>query len=247
MRRKPPDHELVEAIQRVQIFSAAFVERHVLQQVQEKVIAIPMQGSIDFHEPRDQRILEYMIQIAKSFPPLLQGSRFPSALLLVLWLAECRAAELGYLLEGEVDLPYPTPDKQRVYKAKFPLCLFPITCLSCNQALSGDKDRIFCNSSCRSNWTTLKEQFARISDLASKNQSVLGSYGTLLSAYSLFIHNPNYKGYQTRDPEAYEQYHKLHKQGVITLFQNKDGIPVDLQGRELPDAYLITDLEDVLV
>jgi hypothetical protein len=113
MRRKPPGQELVSAIQRLQIFSAALVERLNIQHFQAKGIDIQTPGTTVFHEPREQRVLEYMLQISKVIPSQLDGSRFPSTLLLLLWLAERRVSELGYLLEGEVGLPYPTPGSHR--------------------------------------------------------------------------------------------------------------------------------------
>ncbi|WP_373533594.1 hypothetical protein [Vampirovibrio sp.] len=187
-----------------------------------------------------------MLQISKVIPSQLQGSRFPSTLLLLLWLAECRASELGYLLEGEVGLPYPTPGKQQVYKAEFPLCLYPTTCLSCGRLLQGEPRQRFCNGTCRSDWSTMKEQFVCISQLAATGQSVLDAYGTVLNAYSLFIRNPNYLSYQSRNPEIQARREALLNQGLITLYKDIEGKPVDLQGNSLPSAELITDIEDIL-
>lgn len=52
-----------------------------------------------------------MLEFAKFFPDKLEDNRFPGMCLLFLWLAECRLSELGYLLEGEVALHYPTLKK----------------------------------------------------------------------------------------------------------------------------------------
>lgn len=246
MRRKPPDKELLTTIQRVQTFSAAYIERHTLHQLQKKMPLPVLNGSIAFHDPKDQLVLEYMIQIGKALPAQLKGTQFPSVILLLLWLAECRASQLGSLLEGEVKMPYPILDQQWVYKARFPQCLYPSTCLACGQTLPPKNQQMFCKSSCRSIWTTVEEQFDRISQLARSKDSVPNDYGTLLLTYSLFIHNPNYKSYPAKKPEIAKIVEQKLNLGIVTLYQNDKGEPVDLQGNKLPNSYLITDIEDVL-
>ena len=143
-------------------------------------------------------------------------------------------------------MPYPVAAGGHIYKAKYPLCFYPTTCLNCGGEIkSSNKLMLFYSDEkkCKPAWKTFREQLQVIKKLAESSESLIDHYGLLMNAYTFFINNPHYIGYTERDPVLCDKIRDAEKQGKVTFFKNKAGKAVDAQGNVLSGAYVITDAE----
>jgi len=242
--RKPLDNFIVQAIQRFHFFSVALMEYLCLKEANSMGVSIPPR--VKMTAENDKVVFQYLVEFIQVYKnQALDVNDSSSLILLCLILAELRVSPIGYVVEGEAEMPYRIAKGRFVYRAKMPFPCYPVTCLHCGKVLSST-NKTYCKNSCRLSWERMVSQFKNIRKSVLSEQSLFAKFGTLFNAYALFLANPHYGNYQARNPMVLEMAKNGEVNGTVSFYKDKIGNTVDLMGNQLKDAYLITDIEELL-